>query len=265
MNNLYRELAPISAAAWTDLEAEASRSFTEHVAGRRVVDVVGPSGLTLSAIGTGHVHDLESPEEGVRARRRAVATVIELRVPFVVSRQAVDDVERGAKDADWQPVKDAAKKLAFTEDRIMADGLPSAGITGIRPAAPSTVSLPPNPSAYPTAVAQAMSALRLDGVGGNYALLLPATTYITLDETTEHGYPIRQHVARVLGKDGQIVWAPALSAALLVSTRGGDYELHLGQDVSVGYLSHDATTVQLYLEETFTFLVSTAEAAVAFS
>ena len=264
MNNLHRELAPVSAAAWEDLEAEARRTFTEHVAGRRVVDVAGPAGLTLSAVGTGHVHDVDSPEQGVRAWRRDVAAVVELRVPFTVSRQAVDDVARGAKDADWQPVKDAAKKLAFTEDRVIADGMAAAGISGIRAQAPTTIALPSTATGYPTAVAQAMSALRLAGVNGDYALLLPADLYTVLDETTEHGYPIRQHVARVLGTGGQIIWAPALSSALLVSTRGGDYELHLGQDVSIGYSSHDATSVELYVEESLTFLVHTAEAAVAF-
>ncbi|TNC24168.1 family 1 encapsulin nanocompartment shell protein [Amycolatopsis alkalitolerans] len=265
MNNLHRELAPVSAAAWADLEEEARRTFTGHLAGRRVVDVTEPAGARLAAVGTGHLSELEAPGQGVRVRRREVATVVELRVPFAVSRAAVDDVERGARDADWQPVKDAAKQLAFTEDRIVAEGLPSAGITGIRAAAPTTLALPAQATAYPTAIAHAISALRLDGVSGDYALLLPAETYTALDETTEHGYPIRQHVARVLGEAGEIVWAPALSAALLVSTRGGDYELHLGQDASIGYLSHDAETVQLYLEESLTFLVNTAEAAVAFS
>ena len=43
MNNLHRELAPISDAAWADIEAEARRTFTRHVAARRVVDVIGPA------------------------------------------------------------------------------------------------------------------------------------------------------------------------------------------------------------------------------
>lgn len=49
----------------------------------------------------------------------------------------------------------------------------------------------------------------------------------------------------------------------MVSTRGGDFELHIGQDISIGYLNHTETTVRLYLQETFTFLLLTAEAAVA--
>jgi uncharacterized linocin/CFP29 family protein len=48
-----------------------------------------------------------------------------------------------------------------------------------------------------------------------------------------------------------------------LSTACGDFDLQLGTDVSIGYLSHDAEVVQLYLEETFTFLAYTAEAVVA--
>jgi uncharacterized linocin/CFP29 family protein len=65
--------------------------------------------------------------------------------------------------------------------------------------------------------------------------------------------------------DGNIIWAPAISGAFVLSTRGGDFELSLGQDVSIGYLSHTDTVVRLYLEETFTFRVLTSEASVALS
>jgi uncharacterized linocin/CFP29 family protein len=263
MNNLHRELAPISAAAWNDIEDEARRTFTLHVAGRRSVDVLGPSGEQLSAVGTGHLAELEPPRAGVRARRRDIASVIELRVPFRVSRDVVDDVERGAKDSDWQPVKDAAKELAFAEDSAVVDGFTPAGITGVRPASSNPqLTLPTDPREYPTAVAQAVSALRLASVGGPYSLMLSANLYTAVVETTDHGYPIREHLTRVIGDHSEIVWAPAIDGAVLLSTRGGDYQLHLGQDTSIGYLSHDTQSIELYLEESLTFLVTTAEAAV---
>ena len=44
--------------------------------------------------------------------------------------------------------------------------------------------------------------------------------------------------------------------------RGGDFELTIGQDISIGYLSHSETTVRLYFQETMTFLLLTTEAAV---
>ena len=49
----------------------------------------------------------------------------------------------------------------------------------------------------------------------------------------------------------------------MLTTRGGDFALHLGEDVSIGYLGHDDKTVRLYLQETFTFLLLTTEASVA--
>src|SRR5580693_4552075 len=69
MNNLHRELAPISDAAWAQIEEEISRTFKRHIAGRRVVDLQGPAGSGLSAVGTGHLRPITSPT-GVIARQR---------------------------------------------------------------------------------------------------------------------------------------------------------------------------------------------------
>jgi uncharacterized linocin/CFP29 family protein len=78
---------------------------------------------------------------------------------------------------------------------------------------------------------------------------------------SDHGYPVLEHVKRLV-KDN-IIWAPAIQGAFVVTTRGGDFDLHIGQDVSIGYLNHTDSAVALYLQETFTFLLITAEAAVA--
>jgi uncharacterized linocin/CFP29 family protein len=262
MNNLHRELAPISSAAWADLEEEARRTFKLHLAGRRVVDVEGPAGPTLAAVGTGHLGVIDSPGDGVISHMRRSQPVVELRVPFTVDRQAVDDVDRGSKDSDWQPVKDAARRMAFVEDRAVFEGYGAAGITGIRASASNEpLTLPAEVLDYPNVVSQAVSLLRLAGVNGPYSLLLSADAYTAVNETSDHGYPIREHIARVI--DGDIIWAPAINGAFLLSTRGGDYELHIGQDLSIGYSSHDATTIELYFQESLTFLMYTSEAAVA--
>ena len=264
MNNLHRELAPISAAAWTDLEDEARRTFKRHVAGRRIVDVSGPAGFELSAVGTGHLQTIEPQSEGVVAHTRRSQPVVELRVPFSVDRTQVDDVERGAKDADWQPVKDAARQIAFAEDRAIFDGYAEAGIAGVRASSSNpAITLPADVRDYPNAISQAVTALRLAGVDGPYTLALSADAYTAVSETSDHGYPIHEHIARIV--DGGIIWAPAIDGAVLLSTRGDDYELHIGQDVAIGYLTHDTDTIQLYFQETLTFLVHTAEAAVTLS
>jgi uncharacterized linocin/CFP29 family protein len=264
MNNLYRELAPVSDAAWASIEDEAKRTFALHVAGRRVVDVTGPDGLTLASVGTGHRAKIDAPADGIIASRRTVQPLVELRVPFTLNRDDIDDVDRGAQDPDWQPAKDAAKKIAFAEDRAVFEGYGAAGIEGIRNSSSNpALSLPAEVRDYPDVASQAVSALRLAGVGGPYSLLLSADAYTAVSETRDHGYPIREHLARVV--DGDIMWAPAIDGAFLLSGRGGDFELRLGQDLSIGYLSHDAEDVVLYFQESLTFLVYTTEASVPIS
>lgn len=261
MNNLHRHLAPISDAAWAQIEQEASRTLKRHLAGRRVVDVPEASGSGFSRIGTGHVKQLQAPGEGITAQLRELKALVELRVPFQLSRQQIDDVERGALDADWTPVKDAARSIALAEDRAIFDGYAAAGIEGIRQASSNSgLMLPTNAGAYPSAVAQAVSKLRLAGCNGPYALVLGAEAYTAASGGSDEGYPVFHHVERLV--DGGVFWAPAIDGAFVLTTRGGDFELDIGQDLSIGYLSHTDTTVELYFQETFTFRVLTTEASV---
>ena len=262
MNNLYRDLAPITEPAWAEIELEAARTFKRHIAGRRVVDVSEPGGPVTAAISTGHLLDVASPGDGVVAHLRDSRPLVRLRVPFTVSRADIDDVERGSQDSDWDPAKEAAKKLAFVEDRAIFEGYPAASIAGIRNASSNpALALPEDARDYPDVIAQALSELRLAGVDGPYSVLLSADAYTKVSETSDHGYPIREHLNRLV--DGEIIWAPAIDGAFVLSTRGGDFDLQLGTDVAIGYLSHDADNVQLYLQETLTFLCYTAEASVA--
>ena len=94
-------------------------------------------------------------------------------------------------------------------------------------------------------------------------MVLSADAYTAVSETSDHGYPILEHIRRLASDD--IIWAPAIAGAFVLTGRGGDFAFHLGQDVSIGYSSHTDAAVRLYLQETFTFLVLTTEAAVALS
>jgi uncharacterized linocin/CFP29 family protein len=260
MNNLHRELAPISKMAWDQIEEEAPRTLKRHLAARRVVDVEGPKGLDFSTVGTGHLRQITAPGDEIQAAQREAKALVELRIPLELTRQAIDDVERGALDSDWAPVKDAARKIAFAEDRAVLEGYAAAGIQGVRQGSSNlALMLPADVKRYPDTVAQAVSQLRLAGVNGPYALLLGAEPYTAIGGASD-GYPLLDHIQRLV--DGEIVWAPAIEGGLALTTRGGDFALHIGQDISIGYLSHSEATVRLYLQETFTFLLLTAEAAV---
>lgn len=261
MNNLHRELAPISDGAWAQIEQEAARTLKRHLGFRRVVDLVGPKGADYAAVGTGHIRDIEAPGEGVTATQREAKMLVELRAPFELSRKAIDSVDRGANDPNLQPLKDAARKIAFAEDTAIFEGYTSAGIDGIRDSTSNApLALPSALDRCPAAVADAVSRLRTAGVNGPYRLVLGGKTYTDVSGATDDGYPILRDIAHLV--DGDIIWAPAIQGGVVLTGRGGDFELHIGQDFSLGYLAHTATAVQLYFVETFTFIQLTSEAAV---
>lgn len=260
MDLMKRNLAPITAAAWTQIDAEAKRVLALHLAGRKVVDIDGPHGWTHAAVNLGRL-EVKDPEDlGVPWGARTVLPLIEVRMPFVLSIAELDHAPRGAT-IDLQPVVTAAEKVAAAEDRCVFNGFAMAGIQGLIPTSPhSPIAIPEDWAAYPSAVVAATEVLRRAGVDGPYALALGPTCYAGLAQAAEDGYPIRERVRRVL--DGPLVWAPQVDGAVLLSMRGGDFELTIGQDLSIGYADHDKHRVELYLTETFTFRVIESAAAV---
>lgn len=261
MNNLYRELAPISPSAWAEIEEEASRTLKKYLGGRQIVDVHEPQGFDLSAVGKGHTQRISPVVDGVRTLKRQVNPVIELRIPFKLTRDAINDVARGSSDSDWQPLKDAAQKLSFAEDSLIFNGYEDGGIDGILPETSNEIiTLPESASDYPNAVAQALTQLRQAGVNGPYALVLGTEAYTKASGSADDGYPVLRRLEQLV--EVPIIWSQSLKGGLVVSTRGGDFDLWLGQDISIGYLQHDAESVELYLQETLTFQMQTAEAVV---
>jgi uncharacterized linocin/CFP29 family protein len=263
VNHLTRELAPITEAAWAQIEAEATRSLKHFLAGRRLFDVIGPEGWGHSAVDLGRIDTLKSgPRDGVEAARRRVQPLVELRTRFSLAHAELEDAERGAQ-LDLDPVIDASRVAALAEDGAVFHGYPAGGITGVGPDSPyAPVAISDDYNRYPEHVAQAVGFLRAADIAGPYAIALGSRCFTGVTETTEHGgYPVFEHLRQILG--GPVVWAPAVDGAVVLSQRGGDFELTVGEDFSIGYLAHDATTVQLYLQETFTFVNHAPEAAVA--
>jgi uncharacterized linocin/CFP29 family protein len=263
MNNLYRGLAPICAEAWQEIEEEARRTLKVSLAARRIVDFTGPLGWEKSAVDLGRAERISrGPDDGIEARLRSAQPLVELRVPFELAREELDAIGRGAKDPDLGPLQEAARKIAMAEDKAVFHGYAAGGITGMNEAgADAALPIPDDYEAYPGVVATAVSHLRQTGVDGPYAIALGPRCYTGLTRTmTRSGHLVIDFVRRLL--DGPVVWAPAVDGAAVVSMRGGDFELIVGQDFSIGYLAHTADKVSLYLEESFTFRALAPEAVV---
>src|SRR5579864_113404 len=263
MNHLLRSHAPISDAGWTLLGEEARERLAAALGARKLVDFSGPHGWDHSASNLGRTRPVNpAPSEGVSGRQRVVLPVVELRADFAISREELRDADRGAEDADLQALDQAAHHIAVAENVAVFHGWEDA-IDGVVPAS-SHEPLPLGESAeqYPRQVAGAVERLLCSGIKGPYGLALGRDQYRRVVETAEHGgFPLLDHLRKIL-QDGPVVWTPGLRGAVVVSLRGGDFLFESGQDLSLGYESHDADVVRMYLEQSFSFRVATPEAAV---
>ncbi len=263
MNHLLRSLAPISDDGWKMLDEEARQRLSPALAARRLVDFSGPRGWEYSATNLGRTASLSSaPCEGVTGLQRRVLPLVEVRADFELSLAELRDADRGADDADLGTLDKAAHQIAVAENIAVFQGWKGA-LTGVGEATPNKpIPLGQKPDNYPRPVAAAVELLLHNGISGPYGLALGGEQYQQVAQTAEHGgYPLLEHLHKIL--DGPIVWAPGVGGAVVLSLRGGDFQFESGQDLSVGYTSHDGETVQLYLEESFSFHVATPEAAVA--
>jgi uncharacterized linocin/CFP29 family protein len=262
MDHLLHDLAPISSAGWEAIEDEAKSRLTTYLAARKLVDLVGPSGWAHSSTNLGRVVKVgKPPTDGVTALQRRVLPLVELRCEFSVSRSEIDDVDRGAA-ADLADLDKAARRIALAENIAVFHGYKAADIKGItETCSHAPVEFDGEFEHSPTAVAKAVNVLRQSGVDGPYGLAIGPAGYTGIIETTEHGgLLLLDHLRQILG--GPVVWAPGVEESVVLSLRGGDFLLDSGQDLSIGYIDHDADKVRLYFEESFSFHVLEPDAAV---
>ena len=254
MNRLRRELAPISAAAWAEIEDQARRFLLNAISLRRVVDVSGPYGLDMGAVSTGRlVVPEEQPESSVRVGVNRVQPLIEARVPFELNLWELDNAERGARDIDVTPLENACWDLVRFEEQAVYHGYAAADLEALTEAAQQEpVSFGGELSSFLNALVQGLTRLRQSMVEGPYALLVPESIWRYLSSVVD-GRPLLRNVEYLLG--GPVILSPFIPEAMLLSLRGGDLELVLGEDVSIGFETVTAQTVRLYLTESFTFRV----------
>lgn len=265
MDLLKRNLAPILPDAWKLIDAEASRVLRLHLAGRKIVDFQGPFGWKFAAVNTGRLELLaHGPDHEVNLGIRVVQPVVEVRIPIKLATMDLDTVARGAENPDLDAVVHAAEKIALVEDTAIFNGLARAGIKGILEASPHGALDVGDVAELPNAIINAKEVLRVAGISGPYVLVLGARLHDQVSAATEEGHPLAKRIEQRL-VDKPIVRAEAISGGALLSMRGGDYELTVGQDLSIGYAYHTKDEVELYVTESFMFRVLEPTAAVRLS
>src|SRR5262249_42006123 len=132
MSHLLRDKAPITEAAWEQVDEEARERLKPALAARKLIDFAGPRGWRYSATTLGRTETLGGgPADGLTARQRRVLPLVEVRARFSVARSELDDADRGAEDVDFAALDEAARTIAVGENEAIFHGWGEADIEGI--------------------------------------------------------------------------------------------------------------------------------------
>ena len=264
MNHLLRSLAPISDAGWKLLDDEARERLAPALAARKLVDFSGPHGWEHSATNLGRAVALTAaPCDGVTGAQRRVLPLVEVRADFELALSELRDVDRGADDADLEPLDKAAHQIAVAENVAVFHGWKGA-IVGIAEASPhKRIKLGNKPDAYPQPVAGAVERLLHSGISGPYGLALGGEQYRRVVETRRAR---RLPAARAPAQDPRRPdrLGPGRRRRGRRSACAAATSCSSPARTSRSATTHTTpTSVRLYLEESFSFHVATPEAAVA--
>ncbi|MCB0806044.1 MAG: bacteriocin family protein [Bacteroidales bacterium] len=264
MNILKKALAPLTDAAWNEITSEAAKVLDATLTARKFADIDGPNGFDFSAVSTGRLYTPGNQSKtGVNYGIRQVIPLIETRKPFTLDIWELDNVNRGAKDVNLDNMLKAAEEIALFEENFIYKGFKQGETKGLlKSSEHEQVKTPEDPEDFLKAVAAGVIRLRESWVKGPYSMVINDQVWTRLMKLTE-GYPLSKQLVKIIG--GHIIVNPNIDQSLLISEQGGDYELVLGQDISIGYDSHDSEKVKLYFTESFTFRILSPEAIIVFN
>lgn len=259
---LKRSLAPIPDEAWAEIDEEASRTLRSNLSARGIVDIDGPKGPGAAAVNLGRIKPVANANvQDVKCGVRQVLPLTEARAAFTLSLADLEDVARGAQTPELKPVVQAARKMALFEEQALYQGLDDAGIRGIcATSSNESVALADSVEGLLSMAQDALSLFRQQSIGGPYSMVLGSAPYRMLKLGDQRGYPLMRRIEELLG--GSVHWSPAIEGGVVVSQRGGDYSLTLGQDLSLGYTGQNGDSLEFFIVESFTFQVLEEAAAV---
>jgi uncharacterized linocin/CFP29 family protein len=263
MDILRKSLAPITKEAWDVINKQSKNVFNSVLSARRFVDIDGPKGWDFEAVSLGRLEVGPEKKGNVRYGINKVLPLVETRMSFELDMWELDNAARGAEDLNLNAMEEAAKKIAEFEENVIYKGFSKSGIKGLKESSShKAVKYPEKVEDLPKVIAEMISQFVKSSVEGPYSLILSTDKWEALSSSV-NGYPLNKIIKNLL--EGKIILNPSSKDSFLVSERGGDFKLTLGQDLSVGYESHNSKNVQLYFTESFTFRVIDPAAVMIFS
>ena len=247
-----RNLAPISNESWKEIEERLMEVFKNYLSARKVVKVVGPKGLDYTVISEGRLGQIHEDGDLCYANYN-VTPLSEVRVEFEMDRWELDNVLRGAKDVNYEPLEEAAKKIALFEENVIYNGLEKLNIKGIvNSSEHETLVFGNDQESILDSIAQGIIKLRESYQEGPFVLVVGKEAYRRIISKGE-GYSLVERIESLTGH--KIVYSHVLEGAVLVPYNHDDLELTIGQDLNIGYQYHDSKKIRFFLTESFTFRV----------
>lgn len=264
MDLLRRELAPVSPQGWSQIDSIAKQTLTANLSGRKFLDIDGPRGIDYAAVPLGRLSVPKTAKtEKVGYGVHQVLPLVEARVAFTLQTWELDNIERGAKDIQLEALVAACRDIAAFEEKAIYGGFAPASIVGLKEIVKGKeLPLKLDADAFIEAVSEGQARMLKDGVEGPADLAVSPAVWKFLSRITSGG-TLRSNLEQQIG--GKVVYSEFVSDALLVSARGGDAELTIGQDLAIGYHSHTAAEVHFFLTESFSFRVIAPEAVCGFT
>ena len=260
MDMFKRDLAPLTAEGWSEIEKRATEVLLSRLTARKVVNVQGPKGLEFTAVNEGRLTLCDDGD--VKAGIYTLKPLTEARVRFTLNRWEVDNLARGAKDIDFDSLDAAVEKLATFEENAIYNSYAAGGIKGLKESSGhKTLTLGNNTADILTSLTKGVMELEKGHINGPYSLIVGTEGWIALHKEGQ-GMPLIERVERILGS--KVVFASSVEGAILVPYDSDDLELTIGQDFALGYESHDTKELTLFATESFTFRVLEPKAIVCF-
>ena len=260
---LYRNLAPISNEVWEEIDERASDVLKSYLSARRVVNVNGPKGFAHNVITDGRLANTEELENGISYGNYKVIPLVESRVEFDMDRWELDNLQRGAKDIDYEPLENAMRDIALFEEEAIYNGLDNAIIDGIENSIElEAINFGKDAKGIMEAITKGLVELRKNFAQKPFSLVVNEEAYKRI-LSSETAYPLDVRIKELIG--GDIIFSHVVDGAFLLPLNHEDLELTIGRDFSIGYQDHDAEKVRFFATESFTFRVLDPAIIIKFS
>ncbi|ERJ12501.1 family 1 encapsulin nanocompartment shell protein [Haloplasma contractile] len=247
---LKRNVAPLNSEQWNEIDSRAKDVLNTYLSARRVLHVDGPKGWNYTVVEEGRLNEVKEYNNDTRYGLYKVKPLVETRVEFDLDRWEIDNLIRGAKDVNLEPLEEAVKEIALFEENALYNGIEGAGINGlINDSENQVIEFGKDGSSIMDAITDGILRLKKNYVDTPYTLIVGDKAMKLINQKIE-GVPLKDRIENLTGTD--IVYSHVVDGALLVPYDHEDLEMTIGKDLSIGFQSSDVKTVRLFITESFT-------------